>query len=110
MLLFQTAAISKPSFPKKVRIVEVGPRDGLQNEPVIVPTDVKIELIDRLSKSGLKSIEVTSFVSPKWVPQMSDHAEVLQRITKYPDVNYSVLVPNMKGLAAAVSVTYIYNI
>jgi hydroxymethylglutaryl-CoA lyase len=108
--MFQTTAVSKPSFPKKVRIVEVGPRDGLQNEPVIVPTGVKIELIDRLSKSGLKSIEVTSFVSPKWVPQMSDNAEVLQRITKYPDVNYSVLVPNMKGLAGAVSVTFIYNI
>lgn len=98
----ETAALSRPSFPNKVRIVEVGPRDGLQNEPVIVPTDIKIELIDRLYKSGLKSIEVTSFVSPKWVPQMSDNAEVLQRITEYPDVNYSVLVPNMKGLAGAV--------
>jgi len=98
--------VSKPSFPKKVRIVEVGPRDGLQNEPVVVPTDVKIELIDRLARSGLKSIEVTSFVSPKWVPQMSDNAEVLKRITKYPDVNYPVLVPNMRGLAGAVSVTH----
>jgi hydroxymethylglutaryl-CoA lyase len=110
LLLFQTAALSRPSFPKKVRIVEVGPRDGLQNEPVIVPTDIKIELINRLYKSGLKSIEVTSFVSPKWVPQMSDNAEVLQRITEYPDVNYSVLVPNMKGLAGAVSVIYLQHL
>lgn len=101
--LFQTAVNSRPLFPQKVRIVEVGPRDGLQNEPSIVPTDVKVELIDKLSRSGLKSIEVTSFVSPKWVPQMSDHTEILQRITKYPEVNYSVLVPNMKGLARAVS-------
>ncbi|XP_021915707.1 hydroxymethylglutaryl-CoA lyase, mitochondrial isoform X4 [Zootermopsis nevadensis] len=93
---------SRTLYPQKVRIVEVGPRDGLQNEPSIVPTDVKVELIDKLSRSGLKSIEVTSFVSPKWVPQLSDHAEVLQRITKYPEVNYSVLVPNMKGLAGAV--------
>jgi hydroxymethylglutaryl-CoA lyase len=72
-----------------------------------VPTDVKIELIDKLSKSGLKSVEVTSFVSPKWVPQMSDHVEVLQRITKYPGVTYSVLVPNMKGLTGAVSIMYL---
>ncbi|PNF43138.1 Hydroxymethylglutaryl-CoA lyase, mitochondrial [Cryptotermes secundus] len=98
----EMAGKARPSFPQKVRIVEVGPRDGLQNEPGIVPTDVKIKLIDELSKSGLKSIEVTSFVSPKWVPQMSDHAEVLQHITKHPGVNYSVLVPNMKGLARAI--------
>jgi len=102
------AAKLRPSFPQRVRIVEVGPRDGLQNEPGFVPTDVKVELIDKLCRSGLKSIEVTSFVSPKWVPQMSDHAEVLQHITKYPDVNYSVLVPNMKGLAGAVSIEYFH--
>ncbi|XP_069678533.1 hydroxymethylglutaryl-CoA lyase, mitochondrial isoform X2 [Periplaneta americana] len=99
-----TTTISRPSFPRKVRIVEVGPRDGLQNEPVIVPTEVKVELINKLSKSGLKSIEVTSFVSPKWVPQMSDHTEVFRSITQYPDVNYPVLVPNMKGLAGALEV------
>ena len=81
----------------------MGPRDGLQNEPGIVPTDVKIEFINKLSKSGLKSIEVTSFVSPKWIPQMSDNKEVLQQITKLPQVNYPVLVPNMKGLEGAVS-------
>ncbi|KAJ9593384.1 hypothetical protein L9F63_015088, partial [Diploptera punctata] len=94
--------LSRPAFPQKVRIVEVGPRDGLQNEPEIVPTEAKIEFINRLSKSGLKSIEATSFVSPKWIPQMSDNSEVLQQITKVPDVNYPVLVPNMKGLTSAI--------
>lgn len=98
----ESIIVSRPTFPRKVRIVEVGPRDGLQNEPGFVPTDVKIEFINKLSKSGLKSIEVTSFVSPKWVPQMSDNTEVLQRITKLPGVNYPVLVPNIKGLAGAI--------
>ncbi|KAK7865229.1 hypothetical protein R5R35_012358 [Gryllus longicercus] len=93
---------SKPKFPKKVRIVEVGPRDGLQNEPDIVPTSVKIDFINRLSSTGFRTIEATSFVSPKWVPQMADHTEVLKGITKFPDVSYPVLVPNVKGLEAAI--------
>ncbi|XP_044256416.1 hydroxymethylglutaryl-CoA lyase, mitochondrial [Tribolium madens] len=87
-----------------VKIVEVGPRDGLQNEPTHVPTDVKIEFINKLSESGLQSIEVTSFVSPKWVPQMGDNSEVFTKIDKKPSISYPVLVPNVKGLEAAVSV------
>ncbi|EFX74176.1 hypothetical protein DAPPUDRAFT_307444 [Daphnia pulex] len=85
-----------------VRMVEVGPRDGLQNEKQIVPTAAKIEFINKLSDAGLKSIESTSFVSPKWVPQMADHSEVLMGITKYPDVSYPVLTPNILGLNAAI--------
>jgi hydroxymethylglutaryl-CoA lyase len=84
-------------------MVEVGPRDGLQNEAVIVPTDVKIGLIDRLSATGLSAIEVTSFVSPKWVPQMADNAQVLAGITRKPGVSYSALVPGMHGLADAIA-------
>jgi hydroxymethylglutaryl-CoA lyase len=84
-----------------VRIVEVGPRDGLQNEPKIVPASVKIELINRLSKTGLKTIEATSFVSAKWVPQMGDNSEVLQAIDKVDGVSYPVLTPNLKGFEAA---------
>ncbi|CAL4086936.1 unnamed protein product, partial [Meganyctiphanes norvegica] len=93
----------RPQYPKYVRIVEVGPRDGLQNEKEIVPTDVKIEFINKLSQTGLKSIEVTSFVSPKWVPQMADHSEVLSRIKRVQGISYPVLTPNTKGLMAAVS-------
>jgi hydroxymethylglutaryl-CoA lyase len=84
-----------------VKIVEVGPRDGLQNEPKIVSTAIKLELIERLVKSGLKNIEATSFVSPKWVPQMSDHIEVLSGLKRYPGVSYSVLTPNLKGFEGA---------
>ncbi|XP_066140035.1 hydroxymethylglutaryl-CoA lyase, mitochondrial isoform X2 [Euwallacea fornicatus] len=87
-----------------VRIVEVGPRDGLQNEPMQVPTEIKIDLINRLSETGLKTIEVTSFVSPKWVPQMADNSKVFEGILKKPDISYPVLVPNLKGLEAAVKV------
>ncbi|KAF5290667.1 hypothetical protein FQR65_LT01957 [Abscondita terminalis] len=87
-----------------VRIVEVGPRDGLQNEKTIVPTQTKIEFINKLSQTGLRSIEVTSFVSPKWVPQMGDNAEVFKKIDKQSDVSYPVLVPNMLGLESAVPV------
>lgn len=86
---------------KKVKIVEVGPRDGLQNEKVIVPTETKIKLIDMLSKSGLSSIEATSFVSPKWVPQMADHEQVIKGINKMPGISYSALTPNLKGFQAA---------
>ena len=91
------------SLPKRVKLVDVGPRDGLQNEPGAVPTAVKIELIDRLSEAGLPVIEATSFVSPKWVPQMSDNAQVMAGIKRKPGVSYPVLVPNMKGLEAALA-------
>lgn len=81
--------------------MEVGPRDGLQNEPKILPTDVKIALIDQLSETGLETIEATSFVSPKWVPQMSDNTQVLQGIRKSPGISYPVLTPNLKGFESA---------
>ena len=84
-----------------VRIVEVGPRDGLQNEPKEVPTAVKVELIERLADAGLPAVEVTAFVSPKWVPQMADHTEVLERVRRKPGVDYPVLAPNLKGFEAA---------
>ena len=84
-----------------MRIVEVGPRDGLQNEPGEVPTAVKLELIERLADAGLPAVEATAFVSPKWVPQMADHTEVLERIRRKPGVSYPVLTPNLKGLEAA---------
>src|SRR5262245_36060536 len=89
------------SLPSKVRIVEMGPRDGLQNEPKSVPTAVKVELIERLADAGLPAVEATAFVSPKWVPQMADHAEVLRTIRRKPGVSYPVLVPNMQGFEAA---------
>src|SRR5213082_4145577 len=84
-----------------VRIVEVGPRDGLQNEPREVPTATKVELIERLADAGLPAVEATAFVSPKWVPQMADHTEVLERIRRKPGVDYPVLAPNLKGFEAA---------
>ena len=88
-------------FPSKVKLVDVGPRDGLQNEKGAVPAAVKIELVHRLQDAGLTEIEVTSFVSPKWVPQMADAAEVMAGIHRKPGVRYSVLTPNMKGFEAA---------
>lgn len=88
--------------PRHVKIVEVGPRDGLQNEPQIVPSEVKIGLIDRLTRSGLSAIEATSFVSPRWVPQMADNTEVLEGIERRTGVSYPVLTPNRKGVEAAV--------
>jgi hydroxymethylglutaryl-CoA lyase len=90
-------------LPSKVKIVEVGPRDGLQNEPQTVPASVKIELIDRLADAGLPVIEATAFVSPKWVPQMADNAEVMRGIERKAGVVYPVLVPNRKGLDAAIA-------
>ena len=84
-------------LPAAVRIVEVGPRDGLQNEKAIVPTATKVELIDRLSATGLKTVEATSFVSPRWVPQLADAAEVFAAIQRRPGVAYPVLVPNETG-------------
>ena len=89
------------SLPTRVRIVEVGPRDGLQNEKGEVPTAVKLELIERLADAGLPAVEATAFVSPKWVPQMADHTEVLERIRRKPGVSYPVLTPNLKGFEAA---------
>ena len=90
------------SLPTRVKLIDVGPRDGLQNEQQPVPAAVKIELVQRLQDAGLQEIEVTSFVSPKWVPQMADNAEVMAGITRKAGVRYSVLVPNLKGFEAAV--------
>jgi hydroxymethylglutaryl-CoA lyase len=90
------------SLPAKVKLVDVGPRDGLQNEKQQVPAAIKIELVHRLQAAGLTEIEVTSFVSPKWVPQMGDNAEVMAGINRKPGVRYSVLTPNLKGFEAAV--------
>jgi len=90
-------------YPERVKMVEVGPRDGLQNEPGSVPAEVKVALIDRLSDAGFQVVEAGSFVSPKWVPQMADTAEVMAHIRRKPGVAYPVLVPNMKGLEAAIA-------
>ena len=90
-------------YPSKVKLVDVGPRDGLQNEKTMVPAAVKIELVHRLQDAGLKEIEVTSFVSPKWVPQMADALDVMAGIDRSAAVRYSVLTPNMKGFEAAVA-------
>ena len=89
------------NIPSRVKLVDVGPRDGLQNEKQPVPAAVKIELVHRLQAAGLKEIEVTSFVSPKWVPQMADNAEVMAGIQRQSGVRYSVLTPNMTGFEAA---------
>ena len=90
------------SIPSRVRLIDVGPRDGLQNEKTPVPAVVKIELVHRLQQAGLQEIEVTSYVSPKWVPQMADNHEVMSGITRQSGVAYSVLTPNLKGFEAAV--------
>lgn len=90
-------------LPKFVRMVEVGPRDGLQNEKSMVPTAVKVELVNRLSDAGLSVVEAASFVSPKWVPQMGDSAEVLAGIARKPGVRYAALTPNLKGLEGALA-------
>ena len=90
-------------LPKKVKMVEVGPRDGLQNEAEIVPASVKVELIDRLVTAGFKSVEAGSFVSPKWIPQMAGTADVMASIVRKEGVTYSVLTPNMKGFEGAVA-------
>ena len=89
------------TIPSRVKLVDVGPRDGLQNEKQAVPAAIKIELVHRLQAAGLKEIEVTSFVSPKWVPQMADNAEVMAGIHRQPGVRYSALTPNMQGFQAA---------
>ena len=91
------------SLPSRVTLVDVGPRDGLQNEAQPIPAATKIELVSRLQDAGLHEIEVTSYVSPKWVPQMADAAEVMAGIARRPGVRYSVLTPNLKGLEAALA-------
>lgn len=91
-------------WPEKVTIKEVGPRDGLQNEKEIVPAETKVEWIDRLSETGLSYIEITSFVNPKWIPQLSDASVVAEMIRRNPDVTYAALVPNPRGLEAALAV------
>ena len=90
-------------LPSRVRLVEVGPRDGLQNEQTMVPTDVKVALIDLLTDAGFAAIEATAFVSPKWVPQMADATDVMTRIRRKAGVRYPVLTPNMKGFEAALA-------
>ena len=87
--------------PRRVRIVEVGPRDGLQNEKAIIPAATKVELVNRLSRTGLRTVEATRFVSPKWVPQLANAAEVFAAIDKRPGVRYPVLVPNEQGYERA---------
>ncbi len=89
------------AMPASVTIVEVGPRDGLQNEAAQIPTDLKVAFIDRLSAAGLREIEVSAFVSPKWIPQLADATEVFRRITRQPGTRYSALVPNLQGLERA---------
>jgi hydroxymethylglutaryl-CoA lyase len=93
----------QPKLPSRVRLVEVGPRDGLQNEKAMVPTDVKVAFIDLLSDAGFPAIEATAFVSPKWVPQMGDAADVMARIRRRAGVRYPVLAPNLKGFEAALA-------
>jgi len=92
-----------PYLPQKVKIVEVGPRDGLQNEKEFVPIEIKVELINRLSQAGFPNIEAASFVSPKWIPQMAGSSEVMAAITRKPGTIYSVLTPNMKGYEGALA-------
>ena len=94
--------MSLGNLPSRVQIIDVGPRDGLQNEKSPVPVEVKIGLVHRLQEAGLQEIEVTSFVSPKWVPQMADNAEVMAGLERKPGVRYSVLTPNLQGYTAAV--------
>ncbi len=89
-------------LPTRVKIVEVGPRDGLQNEKQLVPTEIKIELIERLADAGVRVIEATSFVSPKWVPQMGDNTAVLKGIKRHPQTRYTALTPNLQGFDGAV--------
>ena len=95
------ASYLSSQIPARVRIIDVGPRDGLQNEKTPVPADIKIGLVQRLQGAGLQEIEVTSYVSPKWVPQMADNHAVMQGITRRDGVRYSVLTPNLQGFEAA---------
>lgn len=95
--------MNQPALPTKVKIVEVGPRDGLQNEKEALSADVKVELVERLARAGFVNVEAAAFVSPKWVPQMATSAEVLARIERRPGTIYSALVPNMQGFEAALA-------
>lgn len=95
--------LPRPALPAFVRMVEVGPRDGLQNEKTIVPTAVKIALVEKLADAGLSVIEAGSFVSPKWVPQMGDSADVFAGLARKPGVRYAALTPNLKGLEGALA-------
>jgi hydroxymethylglutaryl-CoA lyase len=90
-------------LPKQVKIVDVSPRDGLQNEKQVIDLSTKLELIDRLGQSGLKNIEVTGFVSPKWVPQLADSSQLCEQLVRQEDINYSALVPNIKGMELAIN-------
>ncbi len=99
----QEANMSATQLPRQVKVIEVGPRDGLQNEKQLVPLATKIELVDRLSAAGFANVEAASFVSPKWVPQMADGAEVMAGIARRPGTIYSVLTPNMKGFEGALA-------
>lgn len=95
--------MSYAALPKTVRIVEVGPRDGLQNEPGVISTDIKLQLIDKLADAGVRYIESASFVSPKWVPQMGDAKEIMTAVKRKPGVTYAALTPNVKGLETALA-------
>lgn len=90
------------TLPKKVEIREVGPRDGLQNENLFIPTDLKVQWINLISETGLRHIEVSSFVSPKWIPALADHHEVFEKITRNEKITYAALVPNLKGIEGAI--------
>src|SRR3954453_24181169 len=91
------------AVPQQVKIVEVGPRDGLQNEKDFVPTAIKVELINRLAAAGFRNVEAASFVSPKWVPQMADGADVMAGIERRPGTIYSVLTPNLRGFEGVIA-------
>jgi hydroxymethylglutaryl-CoA lyase len=97
------SVVKQPDLPRRVKIIEVGPRDGLQNEAQTIGAETKIALIDRLSRAGFENIEAAAFVSPKWVPQMATSSEVMQGIKRKPGTLYSALVPNMKGFEAALA-------
>lgn len=90
------------NLPKAVEIREVGPRDGLQNEKIFIPTDLKVQWINLISETGIRHIEVSSFVSPKWIPALADHHEVFEQITRHEKITYAALVPNMKGIEGAI--------
>lgn len=90
------------NLPKAVEIREVGPRDGLQNEKIFIPTDLKVQWINLISETGVRHIEVSSFVSPKWIPALADHHEVFEQITRHEKITYAALVPNMKGIEGAI--------
>ncbi|WP_342533278.1 hydroxymethylglutaryl-CoA lyase [Lysinibacillus sp. FSL K6-0057] len=90
------------NLPKAVEIREVGPRDGLQNEKIFIPTDLKVQWINLISETGVRHIEVSSFVSPKWIPALADHHEVFEQITRHEKITYAALVPNLKGIEGAI--------